>query len=292
MLSVSRAKGQSLLCPTSFRQSRCTDGNPTTSSDVRVKLPAAPGARGLVLFASSQNHRIAKQDTTSTDYQHLTDDEQVLAAFRAQPKKRKLEHPPSELQRSNNDTSPASSGSPAHSFHPSAKDYDVSSTSGKQDIQLSIPVQELLQEVYFTCMFNSTLIFHRPTFRRGFEEKKLPRYLLLAMYASATTLVSPVLLSTAWWLTIGSFLPSSSTLAKRHASLLRPLGDVQAMGRQWALQAGKEVLQDIDQPCFESVQTCEVLTLYWFSAGDSMRNTMFLGKSSSPWPNIPRAHTI
>ncbi|KAJ9608820.1 hypothetical protein H2200_006591 [Cladophialophora chaetospira] len=37
------------------------------------------------------------------------------------------------------------------------------------------------------------------------------------------------------------------------------------------------VLQDIDQPTFESVQTCEMLTLYWFSSGESQRNTMFSG---------------
>ena len=50
---------------------------------------------------------------------------------------------------------------------------------------------------------------------------------------------------------------------------------------QWATHAGKEVLQDIDQPSFESVQTCEMLTLYWFSAGESQRNTMFSGNVSS-----------
>lgn len=152
----------------------------------------APDARGLVLSASFQSRPIAKQDTTCTDLQRFTDDSQVLAAFRAQPKKRKLEHSNPELPRSNNDQSPASSGSPAYSFHPAPKDHDSSSASGKLDIPLSIPVQELLQEVYFTCMFNSTLIFHRPSFSRAFEEKKLPRYLLLAMYASATTLVSSV----------------------------------------------------------------------------------------------------
>lgn len=60
--------------------------------------------------------------------------------------------------------------------------------------------------------------------------------------------------------------------------MLQPLGDVRALGRKWAILAGKEVLQDIDQPVLESVQTCEMLTLYWFSAGESQRNRTFSGE--------------
>ena len=59
--------------------------------------------------------------------------------------------------------------------------------------------------------------------------------------------------------------------------LLRPLGDLRTLGRRWALEAGHRVLQCVDQPDFESVQICEMLTLYWFSSGDSQRNTMFSG---------------
>lgn len=76
-----------------------------------------------------------------------------------------------------------------------------------------------------------------------------------------------------------SFLPPDSPLIKQNTSLLQPLGSLRALGRTWAIHAGKQVLQDIDQPTFESVQTCEMLTLYWFSAGESQRNTMFSGMS-------------
>ena len=67
-------------------------------------------------------------------------------------------------------------------------------------------------------------------------------------------------------------------MAEKYTALLRPLGDLKNLGRRWAIRAGREVLQDIDQPSFESVQTCEVLALYWFSAGETLRNTMFSGK--------------
>lgn len=75
-----------------------------------------------------------------------------------------------------------------------------------------------------------------------------------------------------------SFLHPTSTITRRNTYLLQPLGDLRALGRQWAIRAGKDVLQGIDQPSFESVQTCEILTLYWFSAGESQRNTMFSGE--------------
>ena len=79
-----------------------------------------------------------------------------------------------------------------------------------------------------------------------------------------------------------SFLPPTAILTRQNINLLQPLGgDLKALGRQWAVRAGKEVLQDIDQPLFESVQTCEMLALYWFSSGDSQRNTMFSGEISS-----------
>ena len=79
---------------------------------------------------------------------------------------------------------------------------------------------------------------------------------------------------------VSSFLPQTSAITRQNANLLQPLGDLRALGRQWAIQAGKEVLQDIDQPSFESVQTCEMLALYWFSAGETQRNTMFSGENS------------
>jgi len=79
---------------------------------------------------------------------------------------------------------------------------------------------------------------------------------------------------------VRSFLCNSSPLAEQNRDILRPFGDIKALGRQWAVRAGREILQDIDQPTFEKIQTCEVLTLYWFSAGESQRNTMFSGNKN------------
>lgn len=62
----------------------------------------------------------------------------------------------------------------------------------------SLPVQRVLHEVYFTCMFNAGLLFHRPTFTRAFEKQLVSKPSLLAIYASATMYIST--LSLTLWL--------------------------------------------------------------------------------------------
>lgn len=81
-------------------------------------------------------------------------------------------------------------------------------------------------------------------------------------------------------LIIISFLPETSPIYRQNARLLRPLGDLKQLGRRWALCAGRNILQDIDQPTFTGVQVCEMLALYWFSEGDSQRHAMFLSKKT------------
>lgn len=63
----------------------------------------------------------------------------------------------------------------------------TSSPDSVNAMALPLPVQNLLQRVYFTCMFNSTMLFHPPTFYRQFEEGNVPTHNLLAVYAIATT---------------------------------------------------------------------------------------------------------
>ena len=114
-------------------------------------------------------------------------DRKVLAASRAQSRKRKLETdnveaPAERIQREAPTSVPST-----HSLYPSNDAATVDAGMYPSlDQRLSTPVQTLLQDVYFTCMFNSTLVFHRPTFSRAFQDQRVPRHVLLAMYASAT----------------------------------------------------------------------------------------------------------
>ena len=47
-------------------------------------------------------------------------------------------------------------------------------------------LQKLLLDTYFICVFNSSLIFHRPTFEREWSDGRLPQHALLATCAFAT----------------------------------------------------------------------------------------------------------
>ncbi|KEF52228.1 uncharacterized protein A1O9_11855 [Exophiala aquamarina CBS 119918] len=181
-------------------------------------------------------------------------DRKTLATFRATPRKRKLSERNIEtpVQAEHDDSSPSAS---PQVFRPAVIEAH-NEAHDRFGVHVSDTAHRLLQETYFTCMFHSSLIFHRPSFSKAFSKGELAHHTILAL---------------------GSFLCNPSALAEQNRDILRPLGDIKALGRKWAIRAGKEVLQDIDQPTFEKVQTCEILTLYWFSAGESQRNTMFSG---------------
>lgn len=58
------------------------------------------------------------------------------------------------------------------------------------------------------------------------------------------------------------------------------LGNLRSAADSWALAAGKLALQEADEPTLYMIRTCQMLSLFWFSRGDSRRNTMFSGLSS------------
>jgi hypothetical protein len=150
------------------------------------------------------------------------------------------------------------------------------------DAELSTEVQDLLQEIYFTCQFHASMLFHRPTFICAFEAGQVPRYVLLALYSNSIMSVhpndDPEKANAGTNQRNSSFLPETSLLYHQNQRLLTPLGDLKALGHRWALEAGRTVLQDIDQPKFTGAQVCEILALYWFSQGEFQRHTMFLSR--------------
>ena len=60
------------------------------------------------------------------------------------------------------------------------------------DLGTSAEVQDFLQNIYFTCQFHATLLFHRPTFLRDFEEEQVPQPVLFALFANAVMSVYPL----------------------------------------------------------------------------------------------------
>lgn len=80
------------------------------------------------------------------------------------------------------------------------------------------------------------------------------------------------------YLIVIRFLGPSSTLVQQNGSILEGLGDdPKSLGRQWALQAGDQILPKVDRPTLEAVQVCQVLGLFWFAVGEVQRHSMFTG---------------
>lgn len=124
----------------------------------------------------------------------------------------------------------------------------------------SPPVRKLLEEIFFTYIFNSALTIHEGHFTQSQAAGLTPTFLSLAVYAIAS-----------------NFLAPASRLAQQSLIDLESLGDIPTLGRSWAELAGRLCLQDIDQPTLAHAQTCQILGLYWFSRGESSRNSMLSG---------------
>lgn len=116
-------------------------------------------------------------------------DRKTLAAFRATPRKRNRIETNVETSTHEGQESPSLGDSPH--LYKSTADETCSETYDQFGAQLSEVVHELLQDTYFTCMFNSTLVFHRPSFRNAFQKKQLAHHVLLSVYATATMSVFP-----------------------------------------------------------------------------------------------------
>ncbi|KAG9240843.1 hypothetical protein BJ878DRAFT_523870 [Calycina marina] len=190
-------------------------------------------------------------------------DRKLLATARINARKRKIEGGSQDGQEDLDRVE--SRGHPSYSsnalanvsgYHHS-QSSKASSTDSHND--LPRPLHLFLVETYFKHMYNAWLLFHEPTFIDDVDAGRVPLYVLLSIYATATV-----------------FIKSQSTTGS-NAKFIEPLGNICARGQEWASQSGIEVLKNIDQPCLASVQACEVLALYWFAVGQSQRNTMMSG---------------
>ena len=148
---------------------------------------------------------------------------------------------------------------------------------------LSRTQRQFLIDVYFTHMYNAWLLFHRPTLLENIDAGLVLPHVLVSIYATATVYV-PFLLLCPQPNIERSFLPAGSPLARSNASLLHSLGDLKILGQKWATQAGREALPEVVDPTIQSIQTCQVLALFWFSIGHSRTNTMYSGELGQDCP--------
>lgn len=111
-------------------------------------------------------------------------DRKALATFRATPRKRKLNE--SNIETPVHDEYEGSSPSASPQLYRATTIEHNNEVLDHFGVQLSDAAHKLLQETYFTCMFNATLVFHRPSFSKAFQDGELAHDILLAVYATAT----------------------------------------------------------------------------------------------------------
>jgi hypothetical protein len=255
---------------------RCEDTTARFGLDIGPEQPQEPELTRLQVKCGKELPRCARCFRVDAECVFPEPpDRKLLATYRSSygthSKKRKTSEASSAAS-----TAPPSSFTALLNAAEGALDIEKGSCA---DInrQLSRTLKQFLIDVYFTHMYNAWLLFHRPTLTADIEVGLVPAHVLVSIYATATMYVRPPCLCT-FQTNKFRFLPCGSPLARKNASLLHSLGDLQSLGQQWATQAGKEALPEVVDPTIASIQTCQVLALFWFSVGHSRSNTMFSGE--------------
>ncbi|KAJ9630355.1 hypothetical protein H2204_008420 [Knufia peltigerae] len=119
-----------------------------------------------------------------------------------------------------------------------------------------------LLEIYFSRVYNASLLFWKPLLFQQYVEGKIPAFLLRAIFALSALFVG------------------SDQRNLEGYSELRALGAFRHRSLPWAQAAAREAcsLATLD-PSLEVVQTLECLTLYWFGTGQSKSGDLSLGKT-------------
>ncbi|PYI02897.1 hypothetical protein BO78DRAFT_389793 [Aspergillus sclerotiicarbonarius CBS 121057] len=131
---------------------------------------------------------------------------------------------------------------------------DVSTASDEQP-DTALPPRSLgvkLLEIFVSRNAATSFLFHEGKLFRDYMSDAMPPFMLRAIFALAALFSEPACRST-----------QEQYLSERTAN--RKESD------SWADVAGRHVLGRVDRPALETVQTCSILSLYWFAVGDFER---------------------
>lgn len=117
----------------------------------------------------------------------------------------------------------------------------------------SSEIAMFLIEVYFSRIYNATLLYHKPRFISDWISGRLPSFIALSIFASASIFLK-------------NQNPPNAPSALSISSY-----DWQKSGEEWAVRAGREVLAQADIPSIATVQACHTLALYWLACGQTQR---------------------
>ncbi|PVH73068.1 hypothetical protein DL98DRAFT_608552 [Cadophora sp. DSE1049] len=123
-------------------------------------------------------------------------------------------------------------------------------------------VAVFLIDVFFSRLYNASLLFHKATFLSEYHANKVPDFVTLSIFALASI-----------------FLGASPDHAHQGGdedgvdlgiSMISTSGPFN-QGFEWATAASQRVLLQADVPSLETIQACQNLALYWFSRGQTNR---------------------
>ncbi|KAL3484767.1 hypothetical protein BJX62DRAFT_218240 [Aspergillus germanicus] len=121
-----------------------------------------------------------------------------------------------------------------------------------------------LLELYFTRIYNSTLLFHKPVLFQQYLEHELHGALLRALLALATLFLQPC------------DSENEKDLIGEHAEL-KVLSIYHSSGLPWAKAALEEAMvAAVESPSLMVIQALECLQHYWFGIGQHYRGNLCL----------------
>ncbi|OQE09523.1 hypothetical protein PENVUL_c006G01896 [Penicillium vulpinum] len=109
------------------------------------------------------------------------------------------------------------------------------------------PTEVMIQliDIYFDCVFNANLLFHRPSFMEDLEKGSIKEHVLLSVISVASILSR------------SAHSPSGTS--------------IESPSRHWAEIASASALQSADCGGLDVVQACENLALYWWATNEPHR---------------------
>ncbi|PWI66992.1 hypothetical protein PCL_04498 [Purpureocillium lilacinum] len=113
-----------------------------------------------------------------------------------------------------------------------------------------------LLEIYFERIYNAHLLFDKSRFFEDYLQRKLPDFLLKAVFALASLFLREV--------------PPDS-IRSSESTELAVLSMFYEKGMLWATEASEKVLPLATAPSLLTTQALECLTIFWFATGDTIK---------------------
>ena len=143
-----------------------------------------------------------------------------------------------------------------------------------------------LLEIYFTRIYNASILFCKPILFQEYLEGRVHGALLRALFALATLCVPPYAMSKFSEITQLMNFPSflhprndEEECATDGNAELKVLSVYHSCGLPWAKAALREVMPlAIESPSLMIVQALECIQLYWFGIGQPHSGNLCLGK--------------